>query len=160
MTGTNAVKPFFVLINRNIAIIQLTKICHDYRRTNEGSGKAEYGEIALQDKETNAASCLAARVVAPQKVYNIMSDDYTHLQGYNADADLGLGCGLPTQYAKYQKKGIQSRPGSGAGNDCFIARAEYIVTTMARMQGNYTGHFEERLRPPCDLRRQKVRSGL
>ena len=53
-----------------------------------------------------------------------MSDDYSNLEGYNADADLGLGCGLPTQFAKIKKGNTVIDLGSGAGNDCFIARAE------------------------------------
>jgi SAM-dependent methyltransferase len=53
-----------------------------------------------------------------------MSDDYTQMEGYNADADLGLGCGLPTQFAKIKKGDVVIDLGSGAGNDCFIARAE------------------------------------
>ena len=53
-----------------------------------------------------------------------MSDDYTRLEGYNPDADLGLGCGLPTQFAKIQKGNVVIDLGSGAGNDAFIARHE------------------------------------
>ena len=53
-----------------------------------------------------------------------MNEDYTQLEGYNADADLGLGCGLPTQFAKIKKGDVVIDLGSGAGNDCFIARAE------------------------------------
>lgn len=53
-----------------------------------------------------------------------MSDDYSNLKGYNADADLGLGCGLPTQFAKIKKGDVVVDLGSGAGNDCFIARHE------------------------------------
>jgi ubiquinone/menaquinone biosynthesis C-methylase UbiE len=53
-----------------------------------------------------------------------MSDDYTNLEGYNAEADLGLGCGLPTQFAKIKKGDVVVDLGSGAGNDCFIARHE------------------------------------
>ncbi|MCL2327307.1 MAG: arsenite S-adenosylmethyltransferase, partial [Bacteroidetes bacterium] len=34
-----------------------------------------------------------------KKVYTIMSEDYTKLKGYEPDADLGVGCGLPTEYA-------------------------------------------------------------
>ncbi len=52
-----------------------------------------------------------------------MADDYTQLAGYNPDADLGLGCGLPTEFAKIQKGNTVIDLGSGAGNDCFIARA-------------------------------------
>jgi ubiquinone/menaquinone biosynthesis C-methylase UbiE len=53
-----------------------------------------------------------------------MADDYTELEGYNPDADLGLGCGLPTQYAKIKKGDVVIDLGSGAGNDAFIARNE------------------------------------
>jgi SAM-dependent methyltransferase len=85
--------------------------------------KDKYSEIALQDKETNMSSCCGAGGCSTE-VYNIMSDDYTTLNGYNADADLGLGCGLPTQFAKIKKGDVVVDLGSGAGNDCFVARHE------------------------------------
>ena len=85
--------------------------------------REKYGEIALQDKEANQSSCCGAGGCSTE-VYNIMSDDYTALKGYNADADLGLGCGLPTQFAKIKKGDVVIDLGSGAGNDCFIARAD------------------------------------
>lgn len=85
--------------------------------------KDKYAEIALQDKESNAASCCGATGCSTE-VYNIMADDYTKLDGYNADADLGLGCGLPTQFAKIKKGDTVIDLGSGAGNDCFVARHE------------------------------------
>jgi len=85
--------------------------------------RQKYSEIALQNKETNSCSCCGAGNCSTE-VYNIMSEDYTTLDGYNADADLGLGCGLPTQFAKIKKGDVVIDLGSGAGNDCFIARAE------------------------------------
>src|SRR6201992_282535 len=85
--------------------------------------REKYSQIALQDKETNQSSCCGASCCSDE-VYNIMSDDYTELNGYNADADLGLGCGLPTEFAKIQPGNVVIDLGSGAGNDCFIARAE------------------------------------
>ena len=85
--------------------------------------RKKYSEIALQDKETNMSSCCGAGGCSTE-VYNIMSEDYTTLNGYNADADLGLGCGLPTQYAQIKKGDVVVDLGSGAGNDCFIARHE------------------------------------
>jgi SAM-dependent methyltransferase len=85
--------------------------------------KDKYAEIALQDKESNAASCCGATGCSTE-VYNIMADDYTKLGGYAADADLGLGCGLPTQFAKIKKGDTVIDLGSGAGNDCFVARHE------------------------------------
>jgi arsenite methyltransferase len=60
--------------------------------------RAKYAEIAKQDKDTNASSCCGAGGCS-NEVYNIMTDDYTQVEGYNPDADLGLGCGLPTQFA-------------------------------------------------------------
>lgn len=85
--------------------------------------RQKYTEIAAQDKDTNASSCCGSGCCSDE-VYNIMSDDYTQLEGYKAEADLGLGCGLPTQFAKIEKGDTVIDLGSGAGNDCFIARNE------------------------------------
>ncbi|OLY93481.1 arsenite methyltransferase [Cnuella takakiae] len=85
--------------------------------------RQKYGEIALQDKATNESSCCGSGCCSTE-VYNIMNDDYTQMEGYNPDADLGLGCGLPTQFARIKEGDTVIDLGSGAGNDCFIARAE------------------------------------
>lgn len=85
--------------------------------------RQKYGEIALQDRETNQSSCCGSGCCSGD-VYNIMSDDYSTLEGYNPDADLGLGCGLPTQFARIRKGDVVIDLGSGAGNDCFVARNE------------------------------------
>ena len=85
--------------------------------------KQKYTEIALQDKATNQTSCCGSGCCTTE-VYNIMTDDYTSLQGYNADADLGLGCGLPTEFAKIKQGDVVIDLGSGAGNDAFVARHE------------------------------------
>jgi arsenite methyltransferase len=85
--------------------------------------KQKYSEIALQDKAVNMSSCCGAGNCSTE-VYNIMSDDYGNLKGYNPEADLGLGCGLPTQYAGIKKGDTVIDLGSGAGNDCFVARYE------------------------------------
>ncbi len=85
--------------------------------------KQKYAEIALQEIDMNASSCCGSGGCSTE-VYNIMSEDYTTLDGYNADADLALGCGLPTQFAKIKKGDFVIDLGSGAGNDCFIARHE------------------------------------
>ncbi len=86
--------------------------------------KQKYSEIALQDKSDNATSCCGATNSCKTEVYNIMSDDYNELEGYQEDADLGLGCGLPTQFAKIKTGNVVIDLGSGAGNDCFVARQE------------------------------------
>lgn len=87
--------------------------------------KQKYSEIALQNKETNETSCCGATSsCCGDEMYSIMADDYKNLEGYQADADLGLGCGLPTQFAQIKKGDIVIDLGSGAGNDCFVARHE------------------------------------
>jgi ubiquinone/menaquinone biosynthesis C-methylase UbiE len=86
-----------------------------------------YAKIATQDKAVNAASCCGATTPS-NKVYNIMMDDYSETKGYVKDADLGLGCGLPTQFAKINPGDTVIDLGSGAGNDCFVARHETGAT--------------------------------
>src|SRR3954464_5234792 len=107
-------------------------------------------EIALQDKETNQSSCCGSGCCSTE-VYNIMADDYTELDGYNADADLGLGCGLPTQFAQIKKGDVVIDLGSGAGNDAFIARHETGET--GRVIGiDFTPAMIERARQNAEKR--------
>ena len=87
------------------------------------SVKERYSKIAGQGKAENAASCCGATTPS-NKIYNIMMDDYTGTNGYVEDADLGLGCGLPTAFAGIKTGDIVIDLGSGAGNDCFVARHE------------------------------------
>lgn len=87
------------------------------------SVRERYAKIAEKGKAENAASCCGATTPS-NKVYNIMMDNYTGMEGYIEDADLGLGCGLPTQYAGIIKGDTVIDLGSGAGNDCFVARHE------------------------------------
>lgn len=84
--------------------------------------KEKYAAIANQSKEQNLTSCCGATACCGDDVYNLMADDYTTLEGYNADADLGLGCGLPTEFAQIKEGDTVIDLGSGAGNDAFIAR--------------------------------------
>lgn len=83
--------------------------------------RAKYAQIAGQDRAANAASCCG---VGTPGTYTIMSESYAGLEGYEPDADLGLGCGLPTEYARIQPGDVVLDLGSGAGNDAFVARAE------------------------------------
>ncbi len=85
--------------------------------------REKYAAIATQTKEKNAASCCGATsACCGDDVFNIMADDYANLEGYSPDADLGLGCGLPTEFAKIQAGNTVLDLGSGAGNDAFVAR--------------------------------------
>jgi SAM-dependent methyltransferase len=83
----------------------------------------KYAQIAEQDKNKNASSCCGSGCCSTE-VTQIMADDYSALEGYNPEADLGLGCGLPTQFAQIKKGDTVIDLGSGAGNDAFIARNE------------------------------------
>lgn len=85
--------------------------------------KRKYAEIAMQDQSINASSCCGSGGCSTS-VYNIMSDEYNDLDGYHPAADLKLGCGLPTEFAKINKGDVVIDLGSGAGNDCFVARHE------------------------------------
>ena len=85
--------------------------------------RQKYSAIASQEKSDNTASCCGSGCCSTE-VYNIMTDDYSAVEGYNPEADLGLGCGLPTQFAKIKKGDVVIDLGSGAGNDAFIARNE------------------------------------
>ncbi|MHA8069002.1 arsenite methyltransferase [Aquirufa ecclesiirivi] len=112
--------------------------------------KQKYGEIAMQGKEENMASCCGAGGCSTE-VYNIMSEDYTTLEGYHAEADLGLGCGLPTQFAKMKVGDVVVDLGSGAGNDCFIARHE-VGETGKVIGVDFTPQMIERARINAEIR--------
>lgn len=90
--------------------------------------RQKYSELALQEVSDNSADNCCGTTSCCGDVYNIMADDYTQLAGYNADADLNLGCGLPTQFAKIKPGDTVIDLGSGAGNDAFIARHETGAT--------------------------------
>lgn len=93
--------------------------------------RQKYGEIAQAEHTQGVAvdcgcgptSCCGPAATAA--AYSIlMNDEYGSVEGYAAEADLGLGCGLPTQFAQIKPGNVVVDLGSGAGNDCFVARAE------------------------------------
>ncbi len=97
--------------------------------------KEKYGQIALQSKVQNESSCCGATSCCGSDTmdYTIMSESYEHIEGYTPEADLGLGCGLPTEFAQIQPGHTVVDLGSGAGNDCFVARA--VVGETGRVIG-------------------------
>lgn len=84
--------------------------------------RSKYAEIARQDKSTNQSSCCGAGGCSTE-VYTIMADAYQGMEGYVPEADLGLGCGLPTEHAHIRMGDTVVDLGSGAGNDCFVVRS-------------------------------------
>ncbi len=83
--------------------------------------KDKYGKIAAKGDENccGPTSCCGTSDITDYSVFN---DDYTKLDGYVADADLNLGCGLPTELAGIKEGDTVLDLGSGAGNDVFVAR--------------------------------------
>lgn len=84
--------------------------------------KEKYSAIAKQPREQNASSCCGTGGNCGPTEYSVFSDDYSKLEGYHPDADLGLGCGIPTEIANIQLGDTVVDLGSGAGNDAFVAR--------------------------------------
>lgn len=81
----------------------------------------KYSEIAGQSKEENETSCCGVNGCSTVD-YAVFADDYSNTKGYSSEADLGLGCGIPTEFAQIQPGDTVLDLGSGAGNDCFVAR--------------------------------------
>ncbi len=94
--------------------------------------REKYGQIAGQSRETKASSCCGS-TCGCSTIDADLSEDYSRLAGYTPDADLGLGCGLPTEYAEIKLGDTVIDLGSGAGNDCFVARS--IVGASGKVIG-------------------------
>jgi len=83
--------------------------------------KEKYSEIANQTKQENEESCCGVGGCCTVD-HAVFAEDYSKLGGYNSDADLGLGCGIPTEFAQIKEGDTVLDLGSGAGNDCFVDR--------------------------------------
>jgi ubiquinone/menaquinone biosynthesis C-methylase UbiE len=81
------------------------------------SVKSKYAEIAIATSKSGCCGT-SSKVID----YSIMQDDYTELDGYVKSADMGLGCGVPTEYAGIKRGNTVIDLGCGAGNDIFVAR--------------------------------------
>jgi arsenite methyltransferase len=79
-----------------------------------------YGGIARAQTSSGCGPGSACCGVSPGAS---MSESYEGKEGYLADADLGLGCGVPTEFADLRAGHTVLDLGSGAGNDAFVARA-------------------------------------
>ncbi len=87
--------------------------------------KQKYGEIAQKSlEELDGSTCCGTQCCGGEPHdLTCFNDDYTKLKGYNKDADLKLGCGVPTEVAAIKSGDTVLDLGSGAGNDAFVARA-------------------------------------
>jgi SAM-dependent methyltransferase len=82
--------------------------------------KEKYAEIVVTQ---SPCGCGCGCGSPQQKNYSVFSEDYKSQPGYMEEADLSLGCGLPTEHAGIKPGDAVLDLGSGAGNDCFVARA-------------------------------------
>lgn len=113
--------------------------------------KEKYSQIANQTTTQNKTSCCGSAGCCDSVDHTIFSDDYTNLQGYNKDADLGLGCGIPTEFVAIKKGNHVLDLGSGAGNDCFVAR------TFVGETGKVTGiDFTEAMTEKARINNEKL----
>lgn len=83
--------------------------------------REKYGQIARD----GGSCCGPTNCCGPVKGeagFVDFSEDYTALAGYVAEADLGLGCGIPIEAADLKPGQVVLDLGSGAGNDVFVAR--------------------------------------
>lgn len=105
----------------------------------------KYGAIAKQSKVLDGSSCCGTSSCCSTVDYAVFAESYDKEKGYNPDADLGLGCGIPTQFANIKEGDSVLDLGSGAGNDCFVARA--IVGTEGMVTGiDFTDAMLEKAR--------------
>jgi len=93
----------------------------------------KYGQIARHSPALQPLSCCGTSGCCTDLEFSMIGDDYKNIEGYNPDADLGLGCGVPTQFANIKSGDAVLDLGSGAGNDCFVARA--IVGESGKVTG-------------------------
>lgn len=83
--------------------------------------REKYAEIAKS--QSSCCGPKASSCCTPDEVETAFSESYRHLDGYVPDADLALGCGIPTEYARIKAGHTVLDLGSGAGNDVFVARS-------------------------------------
>ena len=109
--------------------------------------KEKYGKIA--DQPDKSGSCCGSTSCCGSGFdFTVFSDSYENREGYTPDADLNLGCGIPTDYAGIKKGDHVLDLGSGAGNDCFVARA--IVGETGKVTGlDLTEQMVSKARENC-----------
>jgi SAM-dependent methyltransferase len=85
--------------------------------------KEKYSAIANQSILLSQQGCCGTTGFCGELGISMIGDEYKNIEGHVSDADLGLGCGIPTQFAAIKPGNSVLDLGSGAGNDCFVARA-------------------------------------
>lgn len=95
--------------------------------------KEKYGAIAKGSILAQQQECCGSDNCCSDFGFTMIGEEYKQIEGYNPDADFGLGCGLPTEFAGLNQGDSVLDLGSGAGNDCFVART--IVGDTGKVTG-------------------------
>jgi ubiquinone/menaquinone biosynthesis C-methylase UbiE len=113
--------------------------------------KDRYSRIAQKSNSSQSTCCGPDTSCCSEEEISIMGDEYAELQGYNPDADLKLGCGIPTQFAGIKSGDHVVDLGSGAGNDVFVARS------IVGQRGKVTGiDFSEEMLKKANVNNSKL----
>ncbi len=111
--------------------------------------KKKYSLIARNN--SHSQGCCGPSSCCGELEFSMIGDEYLHIEGYVQDADLGLGCGLPTEFSGIKRGDDVLDLGSGAGNDCFIAQR------LTGMEGSVTGiDFSEDMLKKANLNLEKT----
>lgn len=85
--------------------------------------KEKYAAIARASGAATSCSCSCCCSGEPTAdIYTTFRQNYSKKEGYVKEADLGLGCGIPTDTVNLKPGETVIDLGSGAGNDVFIAQ--------------------------------------
>lgn len=95
--------------------------------------KEKYSAIANESVLFQQSGCCGSTGCCGDLGISMIGDEYENIEGHVQAADLGLGCGIPTQFAGIKPGDAVLDLGSGAGNDCFVARA--IVGESGKITG-------------------------
>lgn len=86
--------------------------------------KPEDIKLAVNKKYSRIAKAASCGCCGTGSIgVSMIGDEYNYVKGHVQEADLGLGCGIPTEFAGIKPGDSVLDLGSGAGNDCFVARA-------------------------------------
>jgi ubiquinone/menaquinone biosynthesis C-methylase UbiE len=79
--------------------------------------------LAVSPDAKSSGCCGSAGCCGSPDEFTGFSESYADLSGYDPEADFGLGCGLPVEFADISEGDVVLDLGSGAGNDVFVARS-------------------------------------
>lgn len=111
----------------------------------------KYAKVAAVREGVGAGSCCGTAGCCTPDGITTFNESYAHLEGYDPDADLSLGCGIPVDFAGIRPGHYVLDLGSGAGNDSFVARA------IVGESGHVTGiDFTEEMLLRAEENRKKL----